>query len=136
MPILTNTRHERFAQGLAKGLSQLEAYTQAGYKPDRGSATKLAQKASISQRIAEIAAPAVEKSKVTAEYLLERLCMEIEGEVEDATQTGRVSAMKLAAQLAGLLIERRENTHHIEPDVLRRRREKIEEHVLKLSQAG
>jgi hypothetical protein len=30
---LKNARHERFAQELAKGASQAEAYARAGYKP-------------------------------------------------------------------------------------------------------
>ena len=32
---LKNPRHERYAQELAKGKSQAEAYEAAGYKPSR-----------------------------------------------------------------------------------------------------
>ena len=31
MPVLENQRHELFAQGIAKGQSQREAYQNAGY---------------------------------------------------------------------------------------------------------
>ncbi|SEN29913.1 hypothetical protein SAMN05216404_103302 [Nitrosospira multiformis] len=43
MPILKNARHERFAAGLADGLSQEKAYTGAGFSPKgaRGSASSL-----------------------------------------------------------------------------------------------
>jgi phage terminase small subunit len=33
MSALDNPKHERFAQELAKGKSQVEAYAEAGYKP-------------------------------------------------------------------------------------------------------
>ena len=33
MPILSNSRHEIFAQGLAIGKTQKQAYIDAGYKP-------------------------------------------------------------------------------------------------------
>ncbi|TCL89842.1 hypothetical protein C8J38_11030 [Rhizobium sp. PP-WC-2G-219] len=35
MPVLQNTRHEAFAQVLAKGMTATDAYTEAGYKGDR-----------------------------------------------------------------------------------------------------
>lgn len=38
MPILRNTRHEAFAQNLAKGMSAAAAYRKAGYKANDGSA--------------------------------------------------------------------------------------------------
>ncbi len=37
MPVLKNSRHERFAQNVAKGMSATEAYEKAGYKPNDGS---------------------------------------------------------------------------------------------------
>jgi hypothetical protein len=57
MPILKNARHERFAQGLADGKGQAEAYAAAGYKSKnpRADATKLTQRLpSIFQRRDEI----------------------------------------------------------------------------------
>jgi hypothetical protein len=54
MPVLSNPRHERFAQELAKGGSQIAAYENAGYKPDRGAASNLSAKPYISQRVAEL----------------------------------------------------------------------------------
>jgi hypothetical protein len=41
MGILTNPRHELFAQELAKGRSATEAYMLAGYKPCRQNAARL-----------------------------------------------------------------------------------------------
>jgi hypothetical protein len=42
VPVLKDAKHERFAQELAKGKSQAEAYVAAGYKPSRSAATRLA----------------------------------------------------------------------------------------------
>ncbi len=54
MQILTNARHERFAQSLAKGMSADAAHTAAGYKPSRGNASRLRANESIVERVAEL----------------------------------------------------------------------------------
>lgn len=54
MPTLPNARHERFAQALAQGKTADEAYTIAGFKPNRGNASTLKQKQSIQNRVREI----------------------------------------------------------------------------------
>jgi phage terminase small subunit len=51
MPILTNPRHERFAQELAKGKTATEAYRLAGYKHDDGHASRLAGNGRVSARV-------------------------------------------------------------------------------------
>jgi hypothetical protein len=51
---LDNPRHERFAQELAKGSSQIAAYETAGYSADRSAACKLSAKAYISLRVAHL----------------------------------------------------------------------------------
>src|ERR1700735_3539756 len=54
MSVLRNSRHERFAQALAEGRSQLDAYVLAGYKPHRGNASKLASENSVVERLEEL----------------------------------------------------------------------------------
>jgi ABC-type amino acid transport substrate-binding protein len=54
MPSLRNARRERFAVGLANGLSATQAYEAAGYKPDRGNAARLTANDSIRLRVAEL----------------------------------------------------------------------------------
>jgi hypothetical protein len=57
MPALANSRHEAFAQSLARGSSIAAAYAEAGYKPNRGNAhTLLKQNKCISKRVEEIQA--------------------------------------------------------------------------------
>jgi hypothetical protein len=47
MPILTNSKHEAFAQGLARGSSAAAAYVEAGYKENRHNPATLARKQHI-----------------------------------------------------------------------------------------
>ncbi|HEY6701061.1 MAG TPA: terminase small subunit [Pseudolabrys sp.] len=73
MGILTNPRHELFAQELAKGKSATEAYAGAGYKPCRQNAARLTTNDDIRARLAEIQAQAAKKSEVTVQSLLDEL---------------------------------------------------------------
>ena len=70
MPALTNAKHERFAQELAKGKTADDAYVEAGYKPSRANASTLRTKQNISARVAELleraAARLATKSNVSA----------------------------------------------------------------------
>ncbi len=54
MQMLTNARHESFAQSLAKGRSAAAAYVEAGYKPSDAHASRLASNGKVRARIAEL----------------------------------------------------------------------------------
>lgn len=69
MPILSNPRHEAFAQALAKGKSATEAYTLAGYKGDRTAASRLSTNVNIVSRVAELQGKVAKKAEVTIESL-------------------------------------------------------------------
>jgi phage terminase small subunit len=73
---LKNARQERFAQELAKGKSQLEAYAAAGYRPDDGAAARLSGNVRVKARLAEIQAKlaerVVEKTAIDAAWVLEK----------------------------------------------------------------
>lgn len=84
MPVLSNARHERFAQELAKGKTATEAYELAGYKSNRGNATTLKQDQSISIRVndllaeregqhAQATAKAVDQVALTKAWVLSQL---------------------------------------------------------------
>jgi phage terminase small subunit len=66
MPVLKNARHEKFAQALAKGKTADEAYVDAGYKPDRGHASRLAANGNIQARLEEIKSRVADKAEWTA----------------------------------------------------------------------
>lgn len=54
VPALKNAKHEAFAQGLHIGLSQVDAYEQAGYTRNQSSAGVLARAPEIVQRVEEL----------------------------------------------------------------------------------
>ena len=72
MPVLKNARHEAFAQALAKGKTQEEAYALAGYKPSRHHASHLATKRNVADRVAEIKARVADRAEWSA---AERIAM-------------------------------------------------------------
>lgn len=73
MPVLKNARHERFAQALAKGKTAEKAYEGAGYRPDRGAASRLSAKVNIRDRLAEIMGRAAEKVALDKSWVLDSL---------------------------------------------------------------
>jgi phage terminase small subunit len=105
---LRNTKHERFAQELAKGKSMNEAYEAAGYKPSRPHASRLATNGNIRGRMAELQNAAAAKVELTIESLIE----EAAGIQDKATRAGQFSAAIAAliakAKLSGRWVERAE----------------------------
>jgi hypothetical protein len=115
MPALANSRHEAFAQALARGSSIAAAYAEAGYKPNRGNAhTLLKQNKCISKRVEEIqaeqlaihqqaAAEAAANAKVTLESLIaEAEAARIKAMSERGGAAAAVSALTAKAKLAGM----------------------------------
>lgn len=89
MPTLPNAKHERFAQALAGGASQIEAYALAGYKAHRGNASSLAQSKNILERVAKLlaeretihsqgVAKAIEQTAATEEWIINKLIQNVE----------------------------------------------------------
>jgi hypothetical protein len=109
MPSLDNPRHERFAQELAKGKSQLDAYVEAGYKPDDGAASRLSGNVRIQQRVSEIKDRSAIRTEITLQTLMEEAA-EIQRSALAANQhSAAVAALTAKAKLAGLWVERSEN---------------------------
>jgi phage terminase small subunit len=73
---LKNARHERFAKGLFEGMSQIEAYTVAGYRPNDGHAARLAGNGRVKARVAELqgkaAAKVTKAVAIDAQWVLDR----------------------------------------------------------------
>ena len=78
MPVLKNARHELFAQELAKGQSQEQAYKSAGYRGNRHHASRLVTKDHIRERVAELQTRNVTKSDEIAAITTETLLAEAE----------------------------------------------------------
>jgi phage terminase small subunit len=73
MPTLVNPRHELFCQLLAKGKSEIDAYTEAGYARDDGNCCRLAQKPHIKARVQELMEKAAKRTEISAARILEGL---------------------------------------------------------------
>lgn len=109
MSVLTNPKHEAFAQALAKGRTQIEAYAAAGYKPNDGHAARLAGNGRIKGRVAEIQAKVAARAVVTVHSLVEELEEARALALEEKQTAAAVSASLGKAKLLGLVVERR---HH------------------------
>ncbi len=96
MPVLKNARHERFAQELAKGSTQEEAYLAAGYAPAgaRQNASRLMTKDDIASRVTEIKGRAAEK----IEWGIADAVRELEEARSLAFQVGQASAAVAATR--------------------------------------
>ncbi|WP_051334944.1 hypothetical protein [Bradyrhizobium sp. Ai1a-2] len=109
MPILKNGKHELFAQWLAKGKSQMDAYALAGFKPHSANANRLSGYESVRARVAELKERAAARSEITTESLIAELDEVLELAKAKGQTAAAVSALKEKAILSGKRIERREN---------------------------
>lgn len=119
MAVLKNPKHERFAQELAKGSTATDAYVSAGYKSDRGAASRLSANVSIQERVAQLLSKGAERAEVTIESLITE-ADDIQRKALAKEQFApAVSALTAKAKLAGLWIEKSERTNrNVDPDSL------------------
>ncbi len=110
MPVLANSRHEIFAQELAKGKTQVDAYTIAGFKPNDGHAARLAGDGRIIARVGELLERAAERTVCTIYDIAEQLDEDrlFARELENAGAA--ISATMGKAKVLGLLTEKVEHT--------------------------
>jgi phage terminase small subunit len=117
MRILSNPRHERFAQELANGVSATEAYERAGFARNRVSAHRLKQKPNIGERVCELlkqrehinaqaTAKAIEKTALTKQWVIERLMSFAKCADKDAAS---VRALELLGKELGMFVDHHAN---------------------------
>lgn len=70
MPVLSNPRHELFAQELAKGKSATAAYIAAGYEGSRFNAARLATNDNVADRVEELLLAGAKRAEVTVERVV------------------------------------------------------------------
>ena len=122
MPVLKNTRHEYFAQSMAKGKSQLQAYLDAGYANNSGAesnAARLNRNEQVLARITELkerAAVKAEISLVSATNDLLRIAKKSE-QLEDSSgyQAARAAIMD-ACKLNGLVVDKSQSNINLSID--------------------
>lgn len=120
MPALQNARHERFAQELAKGKSQSEAYQLAGYEPSEPNASRLTRNDKVQARVAELQERAAANVMLTREWVLEQL-VDNAAKAKAAGDFGPSNqALNLLGKELGMFVERTENVNieHVVSDDL------------------
>ena len=73
MPVLENPRHELYAQGVAKGLTSIDAYRRAGYSRSRKGATLVKGKPDVQRRVRELIEAGARRAEVSVEKVLREL---------------------------------------------------------------
>jgi Terminase small subunit len=117
-------RHSHNGEEVVYSLSADAAYQAAGYKRDRGNATRLTANDSIQKRVAEIQGKAAEKAEVTKAWVMARLKEIVERAMQavqvldhDGNPTGEYSyqgnvankALELLGKEIGMFVGRRED---------------------------
>lgn len=106
---LKNTRQERFAQELAKGKSQVDAYRAAGYAGDETAACRLSKNVKVAARIEELQQRAASKAEVTIADIARQLDEDREFAKACGSAAAAVSATLGKAKVLGLIKERHEH---------------------------
>jgi hypothetical protein len=123
MPALANSRHEAFAQALARGASAAAAYVEVGFKPNRHNAAALARKQHILARVGELQEQqlavhqqATAQAAANAQVTIESLIAEAEAARAKAMEkkggaAAAMSALIAKAKLAGMWREKFEQNN-------------------------
>lgn len=123
MAALTNPKHERFAQELAKGKTASEAYVTAGYRANDGNASTLKGNQKVEARVAEIQERGALRAEVTIATLTQDLLrLRDKGEaLRDAAglSVARNSVMDIA-KLNGLVVDKAQLDASVQVSEIRR----------------
>lgn len=87
-PPLSNPRHERFAQGIVRGLTVGQAYAEAGYRRNDSNCSRLRSKPFIKRRVKEIQEENNEMSLISRQAslaFLTKIALTPVGEVTQAS---------------------------------------------------
>lgn len=91
MAVLSNSKHEAFAQSLAKGFSASDAYVAAGYKASRSAASRLSTNVNIEARVAELTARGAERAEIDIARTLKELVRLGTSDIRNAfTESGQL----------------------------------------------
>lgn len=73
MPILSNPKHEIFAQELAKGTPACTAYVKAGYAKADSNASRLSGNDKVKARVAELLEIGAQQAGITIQWVIEEM---------------------------------------------------------------
>lgn len=108
MPVLSNAKHELFAQGVAKGKTQTQAFIDAGYSADTAynNANRLMENDGIVNRIRELQERMAIKVEITALDIINELEQAREIAMQEKQTSSMVSASMGKAKLLGLITDK------------------------------
>jgi hypothetical protein len=119
MPVLSNPRYERFAQGIAKGMSQIDAYNYAGYQPNQerkdiaSSASAVARTPQVAARIKDLLERQAKRVGISVDDLLVELNAMYQLAMRTKQPASGVGAVIAKAKLLGLMVDRVETDVNI-----------------------
>lgn len=108
MPELANPKHETFARNLAAGMKTIDAYVAAGYTASPSSASQVAARPEVRQRILELKEELIEKERHEREHAevegeedisLDWVERELKKNVKEARKVGNISASNKAIEM-------------------------------------
>lgn len=112
--VLSKPMYERFAQGIARGKTQHEAYTWAGFSPGReakftrSEASKLSRRPEIAHRVAYLQSRQAERIGVTVDALVAELDDMLKLAKRVKHPAAGVGAILAKGKLLGLIVDRAE----------------------------
>jgi len=103
MPILKNSRHEKFAQAYASGMSATSAYVHAGYeKKTAGQASHtLLKNVEVRERVEELKQRSVDKADITRAEILKILANYARSHPDDYPHDTRLRAIAQLTKMTG-----------------------------------
>ncbi len=109
MPVLPNSKHERFAYGLSKGWTAGDAYEKAGYKRNDGNASRLKGNEKIKARVAEIQGLSIEMFVIDRKWILDELVDTYKcAKAAEQNSAANQSLKLLGMEIANMFVERKE----------------------------
>jgi hypothetical protein len=105
MPILKNHKHEAFCQAIVAGKTQEQAYAEAGYKPSRHHAARLATNGNIRERIEKLQHKVAVEFEITVEEIAKMLREDRKFAIKCKSASAATAATMGLAKLGGLLVD-------------------------------
>lgn len=116
MAALSNVKHELFAQAMAKGASQREAYIKAGYPQSTkanvtdAAACRLFSDVRVQARIAELQSNAATRAEITLESWIAEGAELMRSAAQAGDHAAASQQFERVAKVAGFWIEKSEST--------------------------
>ena len=113
MPILENVRHERFAQEVASGSSQSEAYAAAGFRSSspaaaKANASRLMSRPEVRERVDELQLAQGRQAEIKRADIIDMLLADRERAHANRQIAAAVRAAEVIGKLLGMFVDRRE----------------------------